>query len=393
MKYARIGLYLIVVSFPVTSPAMAIDDLVVSGFFTVGATKAGSSATTDNGGITDDVGFENDTRIGLQLLTHINPQMTMTAQMVGRGSDNGYAADFEWAYIDYALSDSFNVRAGKLKFPTYLISDYVDVGYAYPWIRPPEEVYFSNPLTTISGVDVLFRTRAGDMDLLVQPYIGSSKGESGIVPQETLMGIDQAVTNALIPSHPLQGTVGTVQRVDFSAENFIGINASIGNQYFTARAGYLETDVTAAAFGVVDDKASFGSVGATIDWRNTVVYSEYFEREIQGGANMAFPNQKGWYTTLGYRFGNWLPHMTYAEVGDNDNPAAGCSALGCGVPIKQHSTAVGVRHDFARNAALKLEVKRVSPDAAVAGMPKRGLFLTAPGEDVNIYSIALDTVF
>lgn len=393
MRCMRVGWSVVVMSCLAASPAMAVDDFRFSGFFTVGAARAGSSATTEDGGITGDTGFENDTRIGIQMLAQVNPRMTLTAQMVGRGGDNGYATDFEWAYIDYELSDALDLRAGKLKFPTYLISDYIDVGYAYPWIRPPEEVYFSNPLTTISGVDALFRARVGAMDLLVQPYVGSSKGESGIVPQETLMGIDQAILAALIPSHPLQGTAGTVQRVDFSAENFVGVNASIGNQAFTARAGYLATDVTAAAFGVVDDKATFGSVGATVDWRSIVIYSEYFEREIKGGANMAFPNQKGWYGTLAYRLGNWLPHVTYAEVGDNDNPAAGCSALGCGVPIKQDSVALGVRHDFARNAAVKVEVKRVSPDAAVAGMPKRGLFLTAPGEDVYIYGIALDTIF
>ena len=85
-----------------------------------------------------------------------------------------------------SASEQISVRAGKIKFPTFLISDYYEVGYAYPWIRPPQEVYSSNPITTLNGVDVLARFRLGDMSLLVQPYYGVSRGAEALVPQEAV---------------------------------------------------------------------------------------------------------------------------------------------------------------------------------------------------------------
>ena len=54
-----------------------------------------------------------------------------------------------------------------------LVSDYVQVGYAYPWIRPPEEVYAYVPLTALSGIDVPYTFQAQGLDFTVQPYGGS----------------------------------------------------------------------------------------------------------------------------------------------------------------------------------------------------------------------------
>jgi hypothetical protein len=98
-----------------------------------------------------------------------------------------------------------------------------------------------------------------------------------------------------------------------------------------------------------------------MDWQNIVLYSEGFKREIDGMANVAFPNQKGWYTTLGYRFGKWLPLYTTARLSDNDNP----TNLG-GTPLKQTSQTLGLRYEIGSGAALKFEAQKVTPKKARA---------------------------
>ena len=119
----------------------------------------------------------------------------------------------------------------------------------------------------------------------------------------------------------------------------MGINSSLTWQKITVRAGYLQTDVSVDTFGVDSDRAQFGSVGATVDWNNIVVYSEYARRDVDGKANSAFPNQEGWYSTLGYRIDKFLPHITYAELNGRDNPTlpASCGGLTCGTPLEQKS--------------------------------------------------------
>ncbi len=382
------------------SAQAAIENISFNGFLTVGATKSNSDVPYFNGNITDSVGFEQDSRVGLQISADINPQISVTAQLLGRARDQDYDAFFDWGFVSYAASDSVTIRGGKLKFPTYLISDYFEVGYAYPWIRPPQEVYYSNPLTAISGADVLFRVPAGNADLLIQPYVGTSRGQETLVPQWALE-VDNMAGNAFMLPDP-----GSIAFVDFEAENLVGINTSLTWSGFSVRAGYLTTDVKAQDIGVINaDTADFWSVGATLDWNNIVSYAEYFEREIDGIANLGFPNQKGYYATLGYRIGKFLPHITYANLDDNDNPLGSCGTVGgnpvpCGEPLEQDSITLGLRYELGTGAALKLEAQQISTKNG------RGLFtgyvtdLTDPTGfsakdpgDVNVFSIAVDVVF
>ena len=90
----------------------------------------------------------------------------------------------DWAFVSYRAADPLTIRGGKLKLTTFLVSDYIEVGYAYPWIRPPQEVYYANPISTMTGADALVRFNFGDYSLLFQPYYGNSRGEQALVPQE-----------------------------------------------------------------------------------------------------------------------------------------------------------------------------------------------------------------
>lgn len=379
------------------SPALAVENIVLNGFMTAGATITDSDTEWFNGNITDEIGFEQDSRVGLQVSAQVNPKTTITAQLLGRAREEDYDAFFDWGFVGYTLNEAWEIRAGKIKFPTYLISDYIEVGFAYPWIRPPQEVYTSNPLTAISGVDALFRTVVGNSDLLIQPYIGTSRGQSTVVPQGALE------VNAGFPAAaqlPL-GAPGSVEFAEFEAENLIGINASMAWDSFTVRAGFLDIEVSADGLGVTSNEgAQFWSLGGTMDHNNFVGYAEYFEREIDGAANLGFPNQKGYYATLGYRIDKWLPHLTYAKLEDNDNPTnpTDCGGFPCGEPLKQESVTAGVRYELGAGAALKFEAQFVEPEG-------RGLFtgydangasvLDANGnaDDAIIYSLAIDVVF
>ncbi len=381
------------------SPAMAIENIVLNGFMTAGATITDSDTEWYNGNITDEVGFEQDSRVGLQVSAQVNPKMTITAQLLGRAREDDYGAFFDWGFVGYTLNEAWEIRAGKIKFPTYLISDYIEVGYAYPWIRPPQEVYTSNPLTAISGVDALFRTSVGSGDLLIQPYIGTSRGQSTVVPQFA-QEFNYSVDPNNAANRPLPGLAnpGQVSFAEFEAENLIGINTSMAWDNFSVRAGYLSIEVSADSLGVTSNEdAQFWSVGGTMDINNVVGYAEYFEREIDGAANLGFPNQKGYYATLGYRMGKWLPHITYSKLDENGSPdtCGGTNPFPCGEALKQDSITLGVRYELGAGAALKLEAQHVSPDG-------RGLFTgydidsgaAIPNvDDAMIYSVAIDVVF
>ena len=382
---------------------LAIEGVKVNGFLTAGATYGDTAPCTttipctkgpergdvsQDGNIANKVGFMNDSRFGLQISAKINPKVDLTGQLLARAKDNDYNMKADWAFVTYHVNDPLSIRAGKLKLTTFLISDYIEVGYAYPWIRPPQEVYYSNPISTINGLDMLYRVNLGSFSVLVQPYFGTSSGEQALVPQEVVGGVPQVMATStpgiwtFTPSPK-----GTVIYTDFSADNMYGINVSGGTDAFTLRAGYLTTQVSAPAFNVFYKYAKFGSVGGTMDWRNVVLYAEYFQRKIEQYANTAFPDQKGWYTTLGYRFGKFLPNVTFAKLEDNNNPVG----PGYGVPLMQSSVTGGLRYELGTGADIKLEAEEVTPDKGTRGLLIGPLPVGKSHE--MIYSLAVDLVF
>lgn len=376
----------------------AVQGITLNGFLTAGATYSGTEVSpgggkvTQDGGITNHVGFSNDSRLGIQVSAKVNPKVDVTGQLLARGREEGYNLKADWAFMTYHVTDPLAIRAGKVKLTTFLISDYIEVGYAYPWIRPPQEVYSSNPISTINGVDMLWRVNFGDASFLLQPYYGASQGATALVPQEAISGVPALQCAPGVPPSDAScawgpSPAGTVFYADFSADRMVGVNMSLGTDIFTVRAGYLQTLVSAAAFGVREEEAKFSSVGGTLDWRNVVLYSEYFERLIRGNANLAFPNQKGFYTTVGYRIGKFLPNVTYAKL--DKNPETG----DMGQPLLQTSTTLGLRYELGTGAALKFEAQQIKPE--VTGTTgSRGLLIGVPENNkATIYGIAVDVVF
>ncbi len=183
-------------------PAMAatsLEGISISGFLTAGTTYAdkqlltaappgtiATKAVSQDGNIQNTPDFSTDSRLGLQISAKVNPDISVTGQLLAKANKDNSNVEADWAFVSYRVNEPLSIRAGKIKFPTFLISDYYEVGYAYPWIRPPQEVYYSNPITTLNGVDVLAKYRFSNMTLLFQPYYGVSRGAQALVPQEVL---------------------------------------------------------------------------------------------------------------------------------------------------------------------------------------------------------------
>lgn len=345
-------------------PAMSFAASVnINGFGTAAAAWADSEVPY-SGLIDDKISFEEDTRIGLQFSAEITPELTFTTQLLARGDRETYDVKADWAYVSYKFNDSVSVRAGRVKLPILLVSDYVEVGYAYPWIRPPEEIYEIVPFRAISGVDLPINFRLGPLDGLVQLFGGSYEEEI------FYRGLDLLTNSRLL-----------------------GANLSLGNESFKIRAGYLESelDISIDPFAAiflppgVDPSIENGdsrlySIGLKLDIANIIAHAEYVDSEVDG--NVA--DVTAWYATVGYRIGSFTPHVTVASAESEEV-----------VPLSadQDSIAVGLRYELNSFSALKVEWKQVEPTGGTAG-----LFEPEPGESlsddkIDVVSVGLDFVF
>jgi hypothetical protein len=372
------------------APAVSLAAVDISGYLTF----ATSYATSDN---PTDISYYNelahtehwdfDTRqnhVGVQLYSALTNKVSVTLALTAQGGQSGYEVTPEWAYGTYQFNQDWGLRMGRYKGPFYMVSDYRDVGYAYPWVRPPEEVYSTNPIKSIDGLDLVFQKTVNDVNYLLEIYGGSGTNETlvnaNLAPNLCAMLVGAGDPCPYAP---------TDMPFPFETYNSLGFNASIGTEAITFRAGYYSTKVNAAPL-ISDEGGSFAGLGLIVDWRNIVLYSEYVMRDTDNTPNMsvAFPDQDAWYVTLGYRFSSFLPYVTVAEIteGGDVSPFA----------LKQSSTALGLRWDIDDAADIKFEVKQIDPgeSAGYYGVPtKIGLWDGPMTDKGTVYTITFDTIF
>jgi hypothetical protein len=398
-----------------SSSAQAIQ---FDGFMTVGAAKIVDIEDADKGaiyigglgdrGISEDLSFERDTRFGLQISSDITEDMSVIAQILGLGDSGNFNAIIEWAYIDYKITDIASVHAGKIKQPVYLVNDYVEVGYAYPWIRPPQEVYLlNNPLNTVNGIELLLQFPVGPGTLSFQPYLGSNRDD---------------IPNA--------------QGAFFEAENIYGMDIKYSGRGYTAHVSNFRCDVTTfgqfavpAANNITGQALAVDlngtgdcnvtAAGFNLDLADVVVYAEWTDRTTTDTLERPFGDTEAFYLTLGYRFGKFMPHLTFASIdGEASIAQPGAVASADGVtpitpngqtsfnfPVQiQTSVTAGLRYEVNDSAALKIEYQVIDVEqdtteltAANQGF-NYGLFNTdfsrlGPQDKVAIFSVALDVIF
>lgn len=399
----------------------AMGDITINGFLTAAATYSdGKHDVTDTPigyrlGLADsELNTDTrDNRLGIQIAAPVNDTVSLTAQLLAKGGEMGYNVTADWAYASINLDDNFDLRIGKVKVPQFLVSDYLEVGYAYPWLRPPVEVYSTNPIVSLSGVDLLFYKQVDDVGFTFQLYAGGGN-HTTLVPapsvditRQIMAGaqagdpMSQAMINGgLLASScsqnlylydyatytpecvtmlPVKGDVAS-----FTTNKMVGFNFSVANDYATFRIGYFSTRVDAPAFGLYDKFGSFGGVGFSLDWNDLVILSEYISRDTEKDMimEMAFPDQTAGYVTLGYRIEDFLPYATYSMIDEGNDKTT------MGVELKQTSTSIGMRYEMGPAAALKFEATQVTPEKG-----NHGLYDSVGVKTGNVVGVSMDFIF
>ena len=93
-------------------------------------------------GLGKKVTFESDSLAGLQLNAPVTDNSEVVLQIVARGRatdqiTDKYELNANWAYFNYHFKDNLTIKVGRVLMPVYLLSQYADVAYAYPWVKPP----------------------------------------------------------------------------------------------------------------------------------------------------------------------------------------------------------------------------------------------------------------
>jgi hypothetical protein len=128
--------------------------------------------------------LRTDTRVGANLLVPMKDYLSLVGQVVAEGysyeNQDHYEPDIDLLFVSYQLTPEVSIRAGRLRTPFFLISEFSPVGYAYPWISPPETVY--NPILqsvlSKDGIDLTLNRRLFGGNLAVSTLLGTRDGKS-----------------------------------------------------------------------------------------------------------------------------------------------------------------------------------------------------------------------
>jgi len=363
--------------------ANAVENFQFSGYMTVMGTyakvakKANPQEYTkyDNGYASDKLDLDPPgNTIGLQVSADVTDKLDVTLVLQAHGNDE---IDAEWAYANYSATDNLTLRLGRFKGSFFMVSEYSTVSFAYPWVTLPHEVYSTDLIESIAGLNLVYQTSVGSGNWLFEVYTGSANHGAKVLPTF----IDSPANSC--PTCP---KLSKGDMVDFSANQMVGFNTTIGTKEVTFRAGYFTTDMQVPSYGITKSRVGFGGVGLIVDWRNILVYSEYVARDTSSELAYTFPDQKAWYTTLGYRFGDFMPYITIGGMDKGKDNSV--------YAVKQSSATLGFRYELGATSAIKFEAQQVKTDSDPGDTGRYGLFDDpVKNGKGNIFAASFDVVF
>ncbi len=307
----------------------------------------------------DDFSFKPDTNFGLQVSANLGDGLSVTGQFTGAGGED-FDAQVSWAYISYDLNDSWTVLAGRQRIPFFFYSDFLDVGYAYHWIRPPVETNVS--VDSLDGIQFRYQGSMGSWDTRVQVYGGTSDSTT------TLGG----------------------NSVDLGLEDAVGVVFYANNDWLQLRATHMVADFFLEAPGSNQTDSDpvgvdFSGIAAHGTFGNGFVVAEYMTYTFDDPVfAAAWDKYEGAYISAGYRFGDVTPHITYSTA---DQSLIGFAGSINGDEGSEAVT-VGVRWDFHPQAAFKVEYTSRSDESDAAVKAIKG-----EPREVDVVTLGFDVLF
>lgn len=332
-------------------------------------TLAGTYADTDladyrsswrqDHGSRGDLDLGVDSRLGGQANVTLNEILSGAGQLLAIRRDGKDKIDVEWLYAQAQLHPEVSLRAGRFALPAFMLSDVRTVGYAQHWARTPAEVYLQFPVTSIDGIQLLYRTTWEGIKFTVQPSFGTAEAKQYFDA----------------------GPIGQLA-VDSDFKKLRSINLSAEKGDWLVRAGQVVSnasiDYRNELMGVETFKDTFTSLGVQYDNGSLLVMSEYVDRKT---STSRFDTQS-YYVSAGYRFSTVMPYATYSHLKSEGSAISSLPA--------SKTTSLGVRWDFMPKVALKAQFD----ESTLSGQQFTKVDPAADMRDkVRVFTLGVDFIF
>lgn len=383
---------------PISSSALASElETKFSGYARIVAGILDES-DTKYANYSNELSLDKQSLIGLQGQVIVNKQLSVT----GLGllhSNPDVDSGVEWLYVNYRPTSAINIKAGQMQTPFYALSDVLDVGYSYPWVTAPKEVYNDFIFKRFKGLDIRYSHIAEDYSAHIEAYYG--------IFDDTLI-----VNNVKTPieADHLSGIITELKINNFnlrasyhSAE--ISLNLPSLN-YLSQTLSLSGFEQEANTFKIHRKDTEFYQFSAHYDSLNYFVKSEFVN--IKPDAEF-YADIQGYLLSYGRYFGDFTLLASYGNRKDKLKTIDNSIPLGIAPQLDQlyfvlqgaidnrtkddsESYSIGLRWDFKENLAFKSELKHVKAHSDQNSFLKK----QNPADTdntVNLLSFAIEWVF
>lgn len=355
MKNSLLAFGLVLIAPSAWSAVEVTDSFTISGFgSTSWARSDNKTPLIINRSIGDSSCFDCDTTFGLQF-DYYQEAFKASLQLVKRPQDHWSDPQVEWAYLGYAWQD-YELRAGRLRLPVFLASEYYYVGQAYLTARPNEEVYNSIlGVTGYNGASVIWNGAVSDeVQFSVTPYVGLKDNNN--VQLNSMVGLE------------------------FETKFMWGVNLLLSGDNYRINFTYLDSNFNQTLF--VNNQKT-----ATFDDEHIALYSlggEYLIDRFKFTAEGQYNDlTKSWYLEAAYRLGQLTPYSQFGQKyarGNSNSAYRGKTG---------DSWLLGIRYDVLYNVSLNAEWQKFN---AYGG--QSGPFVQIPTKpDANMFTVMVNFIF
>ncbi len=385
-------------TFLLASASASSADIAFNGFASI---IAGATLDRDEAafGYDNNIAFDQESRFALQVTAKLSDEFSATAQMIARGRLD-YDTDLEWAYISYTPDRNNKLTAGRIRIPFYRLSEYIDTGYAYPWLRVPKNVYNSS-FNSWDGLSWINNHYIGHIDGRFQLQWGNLSDSNLVTRTGSVIEIDFEgfALEYVATSGAWQARLGYISsEIEVISSLNAAFNASISsienNTDFTVPKEYTSN------FLLDGDTLTFISSSIMYDDGEIFVGGEIIDATYDDLS--INPDIEAWYIAAGYYLNDWTFHLTYGitdrgkrqhtDLVDEStvDPTLnqllqgitnGYTARGALAGEESDFYTLGVNYGFHQNAVLKIEFTHYENDIDVSF------------SDADILSIGIDLVF
>jgi hypothetical protein len=367
--------------------------------------------TQRDGSVDGELEWRTDSLVGLQWHADWARQLETTVQFVVKDRlDNSLEKSLEWGFLGYKPVDDFTLRVGRMGADIFLLSDYRQVNYAMPWVRPPPDYYGFISYYHFDGIDANKRFDFNESTLNIKLSYGNTNeefppsftGSSGIELDfdtatlimvyeweswkfRTVLG--KAKINNTIASTPLSFALNSLEPI------------------------WPEAKELSKGFNIEDKTFTHKALGIAYDNNVWWVQSEF---STITATTFLIPESRFFYASAGRHFGDMSVFITQGKATPIREPSRVSTPTGYPSPLAenllmvgagvdtainsvrghQDSIGVGVRWDFRTKMALKFQVDQFTIKEKGSNLWfKQDPALIHSAGKARVVSLSLDVLF